>query len=77
MEAVLLEWHGSRAYQAALQYANKRDMYVLATLKAGDPFRDPTGIARTQGISSGLFDLFDYVKLLADKEAKKEQGAKE
>ena len=73
MESVLIEFYGSREYQAALQYVQRRDKLVLDSLKSTDPFRNPTDIARTQGIGTGLFDLFDYIKLLVKKEADKEK----
>ena len=73
MNSELRQWKGSRSYNAALQYASKRKDIALDGLRSVDPFRNPTEIARTQGIPMGLFDLFDYIELLLAKEAKAQE----
>lgn len=68
VKELLLGWFESREYLAAWQYVTTRNQQAMDGLRSVDPFRNPTDIARTQGISTGLFDLFDYVKLLVKKE---------
>jgi len=69
----LLELSDSPQFQAILRYAGLRFSLVTDALRAIDPFKNPTEIARNQGIGTGLMDLRDYINLLKKKVAESEQ----
>jgi hypothetical protein len=74
MESELLQWFGTRAYEAAWQYAQKRKELVGDALFGIDPFKNPSGISQSQGIKMGLFDLFDYVRMLVKREQDRQKA---
>lgn len=67
MNELLLELSDTEMFNAVLNYAFMRDKIVATALRSIDPFKNPTEMARNQGISIGLFDLRDYILLLKKK----------
>lgn len=70
MNQLLLALSDTPQYQALLKYSLRRYDLVTDALRSIDPFRQPTDIARNQGIGIGLMDLRDYINLLKAKAAK-------
>ena len=70
MNALLLAFSETRQYQAFMKYVLRRKDLVTDALRSLDPFRNPTEMARNQGIGVGLVDLDEYIKLLKAKNAK-------
>lgn len=72
MNNLLVELGESKFYPAILKYVFERDRLVIDGIRAVDPFKNPTEVARNQGITIGLFDLRDYIELLKARRAKVE-----
>ena len=61
MESILSELPESQFWIAILKYNQHRLGMSQSALFSGDPFKDPTGMARNQGILLGLSDLQNAV----------------
>ena len=72
MDQVLSEFAGTIAYQALLRFVRIRDLVVDNSLRSLDPFKQPTEIARNQGIGIGLQDFPGYIESLKRKVAERE-----
>ena len=76
MGQVLLDLTTTEYWVAISKYVQSRLMVATGSLSILDPFKNPTEIARAQGILSGLMDLQDMtskVKEAIEIAAKKEQ----
>lgn len=64
---------------AILKYNALRTLYSQSALNSGDPFKDPTSIARNQGVMLGISDLQNaIISIVMDKrEAKKQSELKD
>lgn len=58
---LLKELEGSPFWTAILKYNQERLKYTQNSLFTGDPFKEPTNMARTQGIMLGISDLQNAV----------------
>jgi hypothetical protein len=78
MEALLRELEGMPHWIAILKYIQGRLRYVQNTLFYTDPVKEPTEIARTQGIMLGISDFQNAVIMLTKKgsEAENVDGEK-
>lgn len=64
----------TRAWVAILKYTQVRLQQSQTAVLSGDPYRDPTQIARNQGVMLGLCDLQNAVILLKlDREQQEQQ----
>lgn len=70
---ILLEFSNSTYYPAYLEYLSRRYKIVNDALRSLDPFREPTQIARNQGIGMGLWDLRDSILILNKRSADAEE----
>lgn len=77
----LIGIEGTRAWTAILKYNQIRLGHCQSAVFSGDPFKEPTSIARNQGIMLGLSDLQNAIILLkteqrekAAESAKEEEG---
>jgi hypothetical protein len=77
MNELLLELADTAAFRAIVNYAFQRDKLVTDAMRSIDPFKDPTAMARSQGIGTGLFDLRDYVLLLKKRTEEAEKDIEE
>lgn len=77
MNELLLELSDTAIFRAIINYAYKRDKLITDAMRSIDPFKEPTLLARNQGISTGLFDLRDYVLLLKKRVAQAEEEIEE
>jgi len=57
MQDLLKELTDSKYWVAISRYVQSRLMVANGSLATLDPFKEPTNIARAQGIMSGLMDL--------------------
>jgi len=57
MNNLLLELSSTSFWQAVLRFNRTKDSQAINSLASLDPFKDPTGLARTQGIRIGLYYL--------------------
>jgi hypothetical protein len=64
MNSALLSLESTRAWIALLKYVSGRQMYTEGVLKSADPVKEPTQIARSQGILMGLSDIINNVVML-------------
>lgn len=64
MYRLLSELEGTEVWWAILKYNQSRLRQSQSAIIAGDPFKDPTNLARHQGIMLGLSDLQNAVVLL-------------
>ena len=67
MESTLVELSTTRAWVAMLKYTRFRSALVDGALRSVDPFKEPTQMARNQGIAIGMKDLFEYVDAINTK----------
>jgi len=76
---LLIELSNTIFWRVILMQSRAIDEMCIESLAAVDPFKDPTIVARTQGMRQGLFSLENEVnRILEDvKESeKKEEGKK-
>lgn len=74
MRECLLQLGGMIHYQAILRYLKQRDALAVTALKSIDPFKNPTELARNQGIQMGLWDLPGGVEVLKERAKEAETG---
>lgn len=77
MSEQLFELSESSFWQAILKFNRLRDSEIVKTLVVIDSFKNPTEMARAQGMRIGLYDLEGKIKLEIDKRKKKEEGGEE
>lgn len=70
-DSVLLRLARSEFWPAILKYLDERDAYVSGALKSIDGFKEPTMLARSQGMLLGLADLEGAVEQIINKEKEK------
>ena len=71
MNTLLKELADTRYWQAILRFNRIKDSQALNSLSAIDPFKDPTALARTQGIRMGMYYIEQEVsRLIKDAEEK-------
>lgn len=73
MKNLLVEFENTRYFIAYLKYVNARYGMAQSGMNTADPYKDPTIIARSQGIMMGLSDAHTAIIALAD--ARKKQTA--
>lgn len=64
MNSALLALEDTPYWVALLKYVAGRQLYTDGVLKSTDPVKDPTLIARSQGILMGLSDIVNNVVIL-------------
>lgn len=57
-------------WPAILKYNQMRLQHSQAAINIGDPFKDPTNLARNQGVMIGLLDLQNAVVMMKDDKEK-------
>ena len=67
----LKDFYRSNAFKAYKQYIGSRLQIVSDALHTTDPVKDPTAMARQQGIRLGLIDLEGYIISLIELEKEK------
>lgn len=77
MNSLLLELGKMTHYRAVLRYLKQRDNLVVSSLRSVDPFKNPTDLARNQGIFQGLWDLTGAIQILQTAEEEAEKAGKE
>ena len=73
MNDILVELRDTYFWQAIKRYNDYRKVIATSSLITLDPFKDPTIVARNQGILSGLVDLGDYIMQVKNNRAKAEE----
>lgn len=73
MNDLLVELHGMPHWQAIKRYYGVRNITAESSLCSIDPFKEPTLMARNQGIRIGLMDLPKYVQDQIEKRKKAEE----
>jgi hypothetical protein len=78
MEETLKELTDTKYWVAISRYVQDRLMVANGSLAVIDPMKEPTSIARAQGIMSGLMDLQDMTNKIKEsiKTAEKAANAK-
>ena len=78
MQEMLKELTDTRYWVAISKYVQSRLMVANGSLATLDPIKDPTNIARAQGIMSGLMDLQSMTEAIKEsiKVAEKKSQAK-
>lgn len=67
----------TEAWFALLKYNNARLLIAQSVVNQADPVVNPTSIARTQGIMTGLIDVQNFVIQLVETEKQVAQAAQE
>jgi len=75
MEELLKELEGTKYWVAIIKYSQERLSTAQNALITLDPFKEPTLMARYQGVMSGVLDLQDGVIALIEESKKKEDPA--
>lgn len=73
MNALLTELSATSFWQAILRFNRTKDAQAINSLASLDPFKDPTSMARTQGIRIGLYYLEQEVGRRHDEAVKKDE----
>lgn len=73
MYALLKDLPNTELWIAILKYNEQRMLYSQNSLFSGDPFKEPTNMARNQGIMLGLSDMQNAVIQLNTPTPKSEQ----
>lgn len=66
MNDLLLELKDTSFYQAIIRLTRIKDNDILTSLAALDPFKEPTKVARSQGMRSGIYNIESMVSLLSE-----------
>jgi hypothetical protein len=76
MNNLLSELGATSFWQAVLRFNRTKDAQAINSLASTDPFKDPTSMARTQGIRMGLYYLEQEInrKNEAKNKLEEEQG---
>lgn len=77
MFSVLKDLVGTRAWIAILKYNQQRLSISQNALFSGDPVKDPTNMARNQGIMLGLSDMQNAVISLISASNQVEESSQE
>lgn len=77
MRQRLKELVGSQYWPAILKYFDSRSSFVEGALRTIDPFKEPTQVARNQGLLMGLGDLEEAVSLLIEEDKQRKEDKKE
>jgi len=77
MKTLLVDLSKTRYYQAIVRFYNSIEANAIHSLSSVDPFKDPTEVARTQGIRIGLHYLYQTIEEEVEKRKKIELGNKE
>ena len=56
MQNLLVEFENTQYWIAYIKYVNARLGFAQTGVNTGDPFKEPTSIARNQGVMMGLVD---------------------
>lgn len=72
MTQVLKELAESREFVAILKYNRMRKQVIQGSLFTMDPIKDPTAMARAQGMLAGMSDLEDAIFHLTKREVPEE-----
>jgi len=68
---LLIELYNSCFWKIILRQSRANDSFAIETLASVDPFKEPTLVARTQGLRQGLFSLENEVNMIVEDERKK------
>ena|SRR3990167_3774979 len=74
MNDLILALDGTEGLAAIKKYIVYRETLINNALRSTDPFKNPTEIARNQGIRLGLYDLLEYIELLKRQRKEAEGG---
>jgi len=69
MKNLLLEFETTPHWIAYLKYVNSRLSLAQSGVNISDPFKEPTNIARNQGVMMGLIDTQNAVIMLVHQRA--------
>lgn len=75
MFKLLFQLEQSEYWVAIMRYIQVRSSYTQSAILAADPVKEPTAIARNQGIMMGLADLQNAVVMLWQEKKKEDQAA--
>jgi hypothetical protein len=77
MDKLLAELADTTFWQAVLRFNRTKDAQAINSLASTDPFKDPTSMARTQGIRIGLYYIEQEInrKIKSNNEAQEETEA--
>ncbi|MCK5616267.1 hypothetical protein KAR91_81145 [Candidatus Pacearchaeota archaeon] len=75
MNQVLLGLRDSKFWKAYKTFTTYRSLFAESALFTIDPFKEPTQMARNQGIRTGINDLEDHINALLSKMAEEEEEA--
>jgi len=75
MDEMLISLSATRTWIAMIRYTRHRSSLVDGALRSIDPFKEPTQMARNQGIAMGLKDLFEYVDAMKVKMQEEAEAA--
>lgn len=75
MEQLLYELSKTQMYQAMLKYNRARDAFIISSLATSDPFKDPTKVARDQGVRMGLYDIEGAIVQIVEKKEAVDENA--
>ena len=73
MFTLLYQLEQSEYWKAILRYSQIRSSYTQSAILSADPVKDPTLIARNQGIMIGLSDMQNAVIMLWQEKQKVEE----
>ena len=74
---LLVEMAKTKTWQAVLRFNRLKDANAIQSLASTDPFKEPTTMARTQGIRIGLYYIEQDVSRELERRAKIEAGVSE
>jgi hypothetical protein len=75
LDQVLFEFLSTNYFRAVIQYLDSQLIPINTTLKALDPFRQPTDIARSQGYAQCIDGFKVKLAILAKKVSETEGGS--
>ncbi len=77
MKAILKELADTPYWQAILRFNRIKDAQAINSLASADPFKNPTELARTQGVRMGMYYVEQEVLMLIKNSAEEKKAAEE
>lgn len=73
---VLVAMHGTKEWEAIKIFARARDTHALNAIGSIDPFKNPTELARSQGLRIGIYALEREIEAEKSRRDEAEEGEK-
>jgi len=75
MTQLLIELSDTNYWVAIKKFARSMDAHIVNSLVSLDPFKNPTDVARNQGMRNGIYNLENWIIIENKKRDKKTENS--